>query len=453
MTRKRGLLGFVLLVILVAAAILIFSAAGKQEPGAAGPKAVGKTAPPYYLKPGQPYKGQTVNVLLIDAKQYVELDKMIPEFEKTTGIKVNRTWTAFPALHEKLVSELVGGGGGFDVITYNYSWRGMFAPFLEPLDERVKQDGFPIEDYSKGMLDGCSFKGVLYGLPVRPHVNILFYRKDIFNQLGLSAPDTVEDVVEAAKAIKTKTDLAGIAMMYGESNPTVYTGIEHWASLLWSMGGDFFDKNMKPVFNSPAAIESCRRWFDFFFKYNVTPAGAEGMNQEEALVSFYEGRSAMVWALDWTYENMIDPSISRVVGKFGVAPIPKFKGKDRASYFIVMPWSIRKGSPVRDAAWEFLKWVGSAKVEKAIAMTNANFAIGHNSNLQDKDLNAKTDNLHLMRYEGLKNAKGIPFFPEWPECAATLVQAITSIGSGTDAKIALDEAAEKSEEILKKAGY
>ena len=62
--------------------------------------------------------------------------------------------------------------------------------------------------------DSFGEDGTIYGLPFRGHAQVLFYRKDVFSQLGLQPPQTWDDVAADAKTIREKTQLNPIAMYY-----------------------------------------------------------------------------------------------------------------------------------------------------------------------------------------------------------------------------------------------
>lgn len=61
------------------------------------------------------------------------------------------------------------------------------------------------------------------------------YRKDLFEQYGLAAPKTFEDIENAAKTISEKThkQIAGITMRGQQGIQGVYV----WAAYLWGFGG------------------------------------------------------------------------------------------------------------------------------------------------------------------------------------------------------------------------
>ena len=59
-----------------------------------------------------------------------------------------------------------------------------------PLNTYLKAEKFNLDRYPAAFLSAGQFKGETYGLPNRCHIQLLFYRKDVFNEVGLAAPKT-----------------------------------------------------------------------------------------------------------------------------------------------------------------------------------------------------------------------------------------------------------------------
>src|SRR6185295_11529335 len=172
----------------------------------------------YGLKPDKPYSGTKLNFLICctSVGQFSALIKRTTEeFTPMTGIEVTWDNTPYAAFQEKLLTEASTGSGTYDIVAWVDSWGQGLKPYLLPLDERIKQDNVDISDYPKAYMDaGRGEDGTIYGLPFRGHAQVLFYRKDVFNQLGLQPPQTWNDVAADAKTIREKTQLNPIAMYY-----------------------------------------------------------------------------------------------------------------------------------------------------------------------------------------------------------------------------------------------
>ena len=64
--------------------------------------------------------------------------------------------------------------------------------------------------FQPGALTPYSFQNSVYGLPDTQTFNMLFYRKDIFEELGLTVPQTWDDFIETASQLHLYKLEAGI---------------------------------------------------------------------------------------------------------------------------------------------------------------------------------------------------------------------------------------------------
>ena len=102
----------------------------------------------------------------------------LPEFEKKTGIKVLIDASPFADMYKKNLLAL-STGGRFDVLFLDEPWVPPLSEFLTPLDERLR--GLDMQDFVPTTVAAGAFQGKQYALPVDPNVQILVYRKDLFD--------------------------------------------------------------------------------------------------------------------------------------------------------------------------------------------------------------------------------------------------------------------------------
>jgi len=411
-----------------------------------------QTEPPFYLKSDKPFAGEEINVLLHISDAFRAVEKRTSQFEKLTGIKVNYIWAPYPVLHEKLIAALIGGKGKYDVVNNVDTWISETANYTVNLQAMIDEDK-SVQDYPEILLKMCSFEGKLLALPNRSHAQFIFYRKDIFNKLGLEAPDTWDDVVKAGKTIQQNTDLKGIAMYYGRVSPTAMHNFFIWYPMLRGLGGCIFDENMEPIFNNEIGVKATERYIGFMLKDKITPIGSVAFDEYGAALSFAHGKSAMWPNWEYAYPLFQDPERSTVVGKFGVAPLPKWKNKPRFSSVITHALSIPLGSRHKEAAWEYIKWASSAALQKELVLAGESIVVNRIANLVDPELNTKFNNLFKAKLESFRMGGSLPSMPEWAEISNVLSATISDIASGMPIKLALDKAVEDTRNIMKRAGY
>ena len=416
---------------------------------------------PYGLKAGKPYAGTKLKFLICckAAAQFFLLSEKSKAFTEMTGIEVDWGDVPFGEFQTLTQQEGVTGAGGYDLVTWVDVWGPGLYKTVEPLDDYIKRDDYDIADFPNAYLaPGRTPEGQTVGIPFRGHAFTFFYRKDIFDKLGLKVPTTWAEMEEAAKVIQDKTDLAGIAPYYAVSGGQ---NMFLWQSLIWSNGGDLFDKKWKPTFNNAVGVEATQRYVDWLLTKKIAPPGSVDFNEQAGQTDLSQNRSAMFIGWSWMYGNFINPTlaITDVVGNVAFAPAPAWEGKGTsATYGYIWEVGIYKNSPNKDAAWEFLKWMTHPENEKNVALDKSdpkfnNVVVVHKSNMSDPEVNKVHNNLQSNMLKVLDNARSLPMLPEWLQIQALLEVSINEMANGAPVKATLDTAAADVEALLTKAGY
>ena len=103
------------------------------------------------------------------------------EFTRQTGIQVNIVEANLFSLREKELTDLLTGGGHYDVLQVAYQWEGEILPRLRPLDDVLAQIAPDIEDFIPTVLTNCGqWEGRFHALPMACDVITLLYRTDVF---------------------------------------------------------------------------------------------------------------------------------------------------------------------------------------------------------------------------------------------------------------------------------
>ncbi|OUC07017.1 hypothetical protein RY27_17450 [Litorilinea aerophila] len=75
---------------------------------------------------------------------------------------------------------------------------------LENLDPWIEQSNYDLSDYWPALLESAMWNGSVYGLPRDVSVEVLYYNKDIFDEVGVEYPNenwTWDDFVAAAEQL------------------------------------------------------------------------------------------------------------------------------------------------------------------------------------------------------------------------------------------------------------
>jgi multiple sugar transport system substrate-binding protein len=196
-------------------------------------------------------------------------ETIIGEFERETGINVEVEALPYLDLRNRHIEELSKPQGDIDLVSWVVMWKGEYVEngFLEPLQPFFDDPALAEEDYDmgdifrpylvsggfvggpKGYLDGPG--ATLYGIPFGAETSIIAYRKDIFEDHGLTPPHTYEDLETAIRRLAALGIPALSSRGKGASNLTFA-----WLLHLGPFGGTVFDDAWEPQINAPEAIEA-----------------------------------------------------------------------------------------------------------------------------------------------------------------------------------------------------
>lgn len=414
---------------------------------------------PYGLKPGMPYKGQTVRILIVVTPQFDGLRLRAAEFTKLTGIETRWDTVPFTVLQDKVTSIGVAADGTYDVVNYLDSWGPPNAAWFVPLDDRLKRDGLSMGRYPPAFAKAASFGGKVVGLPMRSHAQLFYHRRDVFDGLGLTEPKTWDDVVAAGREIRAKrTDIEPLALNY--HNDGTRQSLFHWAAFVWSAGERVFDEKMRPAWTSEPALKAAEFYVGLQTKEKITNPASASFVEQDARVSFQQGKSAMIPIWGWAYAPMITPGQSVLKPEqVGFTGWPTYQGRS-ASAATTMPFSINGNSRRQDAAWEFLKWVSNPELDKLNAIQREvagqriqNTVVNQTANLEDPEVNAANAGVPRATLASLRGADVLPQLPEWPQVGDLVANAISRAATGGDVRKLLTQAASDASDVLKQAGY
>ncbi|MGY4690745.1 ABC transporter substrate-binding protein [Salibacterium sp. K-3] len=408
-------------------------------------------------------EGQTVTVAVTegDIGQFNAWEARSEEFTEETGIEVEFIGIPYNNLLDRITAEGISGDGTFDLVTYLDSMGPSIQQFLEPLDKYAEADDYSFDRFPEASMELSTFDGKIRSIPARANVQTLFYREDVFEDLGLEPPKTWADLEEAGQEITQNTDLKAITPYYqgGNNGQNLYM----WTSYLWSNGGNIFDDNMKPVFNSEEGIAATERYIDLL-RDDLAPEGSVTFGEQDARTDFREGNSAMWIGWWWVYAefNSTESSAEEVAGNVGFSTVPTWEGQERATNVSTFPIGMMKGSNNKEAAWEFLKWLTEPELELDIVKDSLQEespadqhspVISQSENLRDDELNELSDDFYNVAADGLEDAQPLPIIPEWPQVSDILSTAINDMATGGSVEENLDEAAEDVEALLEEEGY
>ncbi len=206
----------------------------------------------------KPAQATPVNVLAYNSSAVDPFTNTMVKSCSHDNVTVKHDPIDFGGQVQKTVATLSGEKGSYDVIeTYSFVVATYAAQGkIQPLDDLFAKyaDKYKLNDLSPEMRKGMSYNGKLYGLPMQAQTQVLAYRKDIFDKLGLTPPKTFEELRTVSKKIQDAGEIKYPLALPWLANADIVTG---FGAAMGSQGKMYVDDaSKKPNLDSPTAVKS-----------------------------------------------------------------------------------------------------------------------------------------------------------------------------------------------------
>ena len=413
--------------------------------------------------PRKAYKGTTIRFITSETVPEHAFEKILPEFEEETGIKVDYEVYDEVTVREKTLLDFHAHTGKYDVPYLQWWFTPEYAKagYIENLDPWIQTKADPEwlnpADYIPAVLEGMKWNGSVYGLPFWIISCLAYVNKDIAMKYYGKIPTTLEEIIECAK--KCHHPEKGIYGYTGRGNPAfdMYGSV---AGFAWGMGAKLFEENWKPRFTEPDVIKAIGQYVELLKDYG--PPGQATITWFEAEQIFLRGQVAVYMDTSDYGPDLENPDVSKVVGKVAYIPCPIGPTGKRAQWFYAEGLAINKDSKNKEAAWLFIQWRCSKEAfirEMKSEVHRMDFP--SMSLLRSPEYEEIARKIGLYDYVmGLRKAieyaePGFwPFIPEFSKVCETLcIEVSSAIAGEKSVEEALKEAQTECEKILKEAGY
>ncbi len=382
-----------------------------------------------------PASAAEISILMESVPDTEYVKSLIPEFEKATGHKVNLEVVNYAEMHTKLVPQLVAGSGSYTAIVVDFYWVGEFtkAGWLQPLDERIKKDGFDTSVYVPPMRDlVMQVDGVTYMLPFYNYAMGMLYRKDLLEDaanrqafktktgMDLGVPKTWDEYLKQVEFF-TKDGNYGVVNQGLRPDPIAM----EWSNYLFANGGEYHTADWKPTLNTPAGVAAIEQYANNIAKFG--PTGAASFSFDEAFNVFAQGKAYSYITYNFFRPKVDDAAASAVVGKAEIMAVPGQEAGKGASLNGAWGWAIPKSSNNPDAAWEFIKWVESKDVAVKRALQGGSPT--RTDVFDDAEVNKKYPYAQALK-QMLLTSHNFPVFTYTPQLVEVLGRELSLVVAG-----------------------
>ncbi|MFE1879432.1 extracellular solute-binding protein [Streptomyces diastatochromogenes] len=202
--------------------------------------------------------------------------------------------------------------------------------------------------------------GKVYGAPFYVGVRALYYRTDVFRELGLKPPKSMAELATTARTIRVaKPDLYGLvvggAYTYGAM------------PFIWANGGDLATGkggSYASALDSAAARAGIKAYTSLFSDANCPAAKCAGMGGNDTVTAFAAGKAGMAIGGDFSHAAV---EAGKVKGKYAVVPLPGVAAGSIAPAFAGgNNLGVLKSTTHRTLAVDLMERLASKKTQAAL---------------------------------------------------------------------------------------
>lgn len=283
------------------------------------------------------------------------LDAIAPGFEaEHPGVKVDVGRFEYDAYQDMVLTTLASGEGVPDVATLDPMWAGDLyrGGTVLALDKATSE--LNVDDFVPGGWNLYAWQGKQYGIPLDLDFNLLFYRKDVYEQamesLGMTEfPTTTDDFIKLSEEVVNQI---------GKPAFIIYQADYYawYQSFLAPAGGNLInDEGTEYIFNSPEGIETLELYSDLANVYEVAKLW-DWDTDGDPMVALSGGEVMGVMHGSW-FATEIASGAPDMAGQWAITTVPFGEaGRPFHSATGGASLSIPTGAAEPDLAWEFVKY-------------------------------------------------------------------------------------------------
>ncbi|UPJ52850.1 extracellular solute-binding protein [Bradyrhizobium sp. 200] len=399
------------------------------------------------------FAGQTITLAGAIHPWSNAITPLLWDFTKLTGISIVTDFRLETTYLGALPIQLNRGGSTPDVFMFTTYGQGISAGWLEPLnayyaDKSLTDLGW--YDENDILKTARAFPlwrdGERYAIPITSEAVTLFINGDALAAKNLPVPQTFEELLVTANAIKTD-EMSGIAMRAQAGGNSSVPAM----SFLFSYGGAMVSDN-RVVFASPEAIAAIEMYGKLLSQ--AGPRAVSGYEWYHVLDDFLQRRTAMAIDSSNFATDISNPARSQVARQAVFAAFPRLSGRTSVPFMSHWQACINSRSRNKRAAFLFLLWATSkpTSLQTAAAGLATTRVSAWSSQDFKKAFGAQAAEAALTNLQNadVDRAKAILFHPHSRPILDAFMIGVNEVVSGAKpAKIAMTSAAEKANAAIR----
>jgi len=422
----------------------------------------------------KPFAGTTLKFATESTPPSNALNSQLKRFfEEASGMRVEIEVLPLEQVLQKMTLDIASQLGTYDLYYIDQSWAAFTArDVFDPREQyAAKPDlampNWNIDDFLPALVDGIAkYEDRWVGVPYDIPIFIMMYRRDIYEDMGFTAPKTFEEYLTQARAI---TEAMGPEMYgaTGQMKSGHYSLECDWTAWLWGHGGSIFNADGRFAGNDEHGLEAMAYWRQL---YETMPPGVTTWTWDGQGQSIAQGVAATMMSWGEFFPYFDDPSATKVSGLMEAvrcpAPVRALRTVDQTGFGEIpgvghqggSSLAVSRNSKNPDAAWIFMQWATSFDTQVLITTLGGGTGPTRSSVYDDPRVIANrrvgpgtTRHLDVVR-ETIANDMGSePDLPQWAELANDTIPVRLGryfAGDYASAKAAMDDIAGAVDDIV-----
>lgn len=304
-------------------------------------------------------EGETITVWTTSGRDQasIMMDMITEDFTAETGIQVNISLVQTGFIEATLAGTgpdvAVGVSRGQPV---NLACRGALVDLsqFDTFDEVADR-------FSETAMVPYEFDGGTYAVPATQGYYMMFYRKDILEELNLEIPQTWDELLKLVPRLQKNHMEIGLPYSVISAAIAVNNGMgakDIFPILLLQNGGDLYnDDATASALNSDAGMAAFQQWCEYYTQYGF-----------ELVYDFYtrfRNGDMPIGIADLAMYNTLVAGAPELRDKWGIAPIPGTVQEDGSidrstgsigSATVMFNTKANEDPAHREACWKFIEW-------------------------------------------------------------------------------------------------
>lgn len=234
---------------------------------------------------------------------------------------------------------------------------------------QLLQDSGLKDMIDEGNFKGMAFDGKTYMIPTAGDVsNVMWYNKQIFDDLGLKPPTTWDEFLQTCEKLKAANMTPIVA-----GNKDLWVAGNWIGHLISRVVGEqaYSDAlQLKQPFNTPDFAKAYgyvqQLWDNHYMNDSVN-----SIADNEADVAFFNGQGAMHPIGSWLVSSQVEQAPELQLGYFNLPAMPEGKGDQSSVIGVLNGFVVNKHSEHQDVAVDFMKLYSSPESSKLLSEAGA----------------------------------------------------------------------------------